>query len=171
MSKHAYLQTITSWLGPISFGYHPDAIVCVSIGNSSRDHVTDELVRLGFSIESGEAPVGKRFAKELHRYFDGALRSFTIPFELFGTPFQVEVWRELAKVPFGQFISYKDLAKRVGHPNAYRAVGTTMARNRLPILVPCHRVVAAGGKLGGFSGGLENKRHLLTHEGARLNGS
>ncbi|NQU05275.1 MAG: methylated-DNA--[protein]-cysteine S-methyltransferase [Calditrichaeota bacterium] len=77
----------------------------------------------------------------------------------------MNVWKSLVEVPFGETISYGELAKRAGSPRAARAVGAAMARNPIPILVPCHRVITSSGKLGGFGGGLDMKRWLLRHEG------
>lgn len=105
---------------------------------------------------------------ELLRYFDGKLRQFETPAMLRGTPFQERVWRSLRQVPYGAVLTYGELAQRAGFPKAARAVGAAMARNRIPIVLPCHRVIASGGGLGGFTGGLEIKRKLLRLEGALL---
>jgi O-6-methylguanine DNA methyltransferase len=86
-----------------------------------------------------------------------------------GTPFQQTVWRALGKIPVGQTLSYGEIARAIGKPKAVRAVGGACGANPIPVLVPCHRVVAANGKLGGFSGGLDWKRTLLEHEGVKLN--
>ena len=101
---------------------------------------------------------------ELRAYFAGTLRKFTLPLDLSGTPFQVLVWRGLRRIPFGQTVSYGQLAQRIGHPGAARAVGQANARNPIAIVVPCHRVIAASGRLHGFGGGLWRKRFLLDHE-------
>jgi methylated-DNA-[protein]-cysteine S-methyltransferase len=84
--------------------------------------------------------------------------------DLRGTDFQLEVWRALTRIPFGEVVTYGELAARLGRPGSSRAVGAANGRNPVAILVPCHRVVAAGGRLGGYSGGLEIKRRLLAHE-------
>ena len=83
-----------------------------------------------------------------------------------GTPFQLRVWQELRRIPWGQTISYGELARRVGNPKASRAVGQANAVNPIPLIIPCHRVIAADGSLGGYSSGLDRKRWLLRHEGA-----
>ena len=84
-----------------------------------------------------------------------------------GTPFQLRVWQELRRIPWGQTISYGELARRVGNPKASRAVGQANAVNPIPLIIPCHRVIAADGSLGGYSSGPDRKRWLLRHEGAR----
>ncbi|WP_165231008.1 methylated-DNA--[protein]-cysteine S-methyltransferase [Aquisphaera insulae] len=105
--------------------------------------------------------------RQLDAYFDGTLTAgFTVPLDLGGTPFQQRVWKELQSIPFGRAISYAELAKRVGNPQASRAVGSANGRNPVGLIVPCHRVIATGGGLGGYGGGLDRKRWLLEHEAA-----
>ncbi|QSX76952.1 methylated-DNA--[protein]-cysteine S-methyltransferase [Agrilutibacter solisilvae] len=116
--------------------------------------------------EEGDHPVLRRAQDQLARYFDGALRAFDLPLAPQGTPFQRQVWRALADIPFGQTISYAQLAMRVGRPTAMRAVGAANGRNPLPIVLPCHRVIGADGSLTGFGGGLPTKQFLLQLEGA-----
>ncbi len=101
---------------------------------------------------------------ELAAYFAGRLTRFTVPLRLHGTPFQRAVWAELAAIPYGAAISYRDLAAAVGNPAAVRAVGAANGRNPLPILIPCHRVIGADGSLTGYGGGLDKKEWLLAHE-------
>jgi methylated-DNA-[protein]-cysteine S-methyltransferase len=113
-------------------------------------------------------PVG-RALRELDEYFAGKRTAFDLELDLRGIPtFHVEVLRELAEVPYGQVTTYGTLARRVGHPSAARAVGTVMNRNRIPIVLPCHRVIGANGKLVGYAGGLDVKERLLRLEGALL---
>lgn len=101
---------------------------------------------------------------ELAEYFAGARREFDVPLRSEGTPFQKQVWRELQRIPFGTTITYSELARRIGQPTASRAVGSANSRNPISILVPCHRVVGADGKLTGYAGGVEQKQWLLTFE-------
>jgi methylated-DNA-[protein]-cysteine S-methyltransferase len=109
--------------------------------------------------------------RELDEYFAGTRRSFDLPLDLRALPpFTISVLRELARVGYGETTTYGDLARRVGHPRAARAVGTVMNRNRIPIVLPCHRVVGASGDLTGYAGGLDRKRLLLELEGARQTG-
>jgi methylated-DNA-[protein]-cysteine S-methyltransferase len=101
---------------------------------------------------------------QLQQYFDGERRSFDLPLGAQGTAFQQSVWRELQCIPYGQTISYGELARRIGKPLASRAVGLANGANPLPIIVPCHRVIGADGSLTGFGGGLPIKRQLLALE-------
>ena len=105
-------------------------------------------------------------ALQLGEYFAGQRRSFDLPLSLQGTEFQLRVWRELAHIPYGETISYAQLAKRLGNPNGTRAVGAANGRNPLPIVLPCHRVIGADGAMVGFGGGLPIKQALLRLEGA-----
>jgi methylated-DNA-[protein]-cysteine S-methyltransferase len=117
-------------------------------------------------------PFGRRVAAELAEYFEGGRRAFTVPIAAGGTPFQAAVWDALRQIPCGRTTTYAALAERVGSPRAIRAVGQANRRNPVPIMIPCHRVVAADGGLGGYLGAdgastaLDVKRWLLRHEGA-----
>ena len=136
------------------------------------------LAALDFAVEGCKIPSGaapplnlatliESVKKELAKYFSGQLVDFhALPLDLQGTPFQQKVWRELRRIPRGRTISYKELARRAGSPQAFRAAGQANAVNPIPIIVPCHRVIAADGSLGGYSSGIERKEWLLKHEGA-----
>jgi methylated-DNA-[protein]-cysteine S-methyltransferase len=107
--------------------------------------------------------------RELDQYFDGKRHAFDLSLDLRALPpFTVDVLRQLARVPYGETTTYGELAVRVGRPRAARAVGTVMHRNRIPIVLPCHRVVGSTGDLTGYAGGLDRKRALLRLEGAIL---
>ena len=106
----------------------------------------------------------KEAISQLESYFVGELKEFKLKLDVNGTDFQRNVWNALASIPYGQTWTYGQLAKHIGKPRASRAVGAANGANPLPIIIPCHRVVAAGGKLGGFGGGLEMKNSLLTLE-------
>ena len=112
------------------------------------------------------APVGV----QLREYFDGRRTAFDLPLAPTGTPFQMRVWRALRAIPYGETISYGELARRIGTPSASRAVGLANGRNPIAVIVPCHRVIGADGSLTGYGGGLERKRILLELEsrGTRL---
>jgi methylated-DNA-[protein]-cysteine S-methyltransferase len=103
-------------------------------------------------------------AIQFEEYFSGRLLDFDLPLEFDGTAFQRTVWRALTRIPYGETRTYGDIAEEIGKPSAMRAVGNANGRNNLPIIVPCHRVIGAGGKLCGFGGGIELKRSLLAHE-------
>ncbi|HSD67058.1 MAG TPA: methylated-DNA--[protein]-cysteine S-methyltransferase [Vicinamibacteria bacterium] len=105
-------------------------------------------------------------ARQLGEYFRRERRTFELPLAPRGTPFQLATWRALSTIPYGETISYAELARRVGRPAASRAVGAANGANPLPIVVPCHRVIGKDGSLTGFGGGLDKKRALLELEGA-----
>ncbi len=102
--------------------------------------------------------------RQLRQYFQGTRTDFDLPLHPKGTPFQRLVWTALTKIPYGQTRSYGEIAKAIGHPTAVRAVGLANARNPLPVVVPCHRVIGAGGNLVGYGGGLIVKQALLDRE-------
>lgn len=101
---------------------------------------------------------------QLEEYFSGKRKQFDLKLDILGTPFQQQVWNELAKIPFGETLSYKNLAEKIKNPKAVRAVGTANGRNPICIIVPCHRVIAANGTLGGYTAGLTVKKQLLDLE-------
>ena len=120
------------------------------------------------SVESA-APF-KEAASQIRAYFQGELKKFTLPLSPQGTAFQLSVWKELRRIPYGKTISYRELAQRVGRPNAWRAVGAANRCNPLPIIVPCHRVIGSNGQLTGYYGGTHLKEYLLNLESAELSG-
>jgi methylated-DNA-[protein]-cysteine S-methyltransferase len=111
-----------------------------------------------------EHPVLKKAARELEDFLAGKRKDFTVPIHAEGTEFQRQVWKQLARIPFGQTITYGELARRAGRPEAVRAAGAACGRNPHAIIVPCHRVIAKSGALQGFAGGLETKKRLLALE-------
>ena len=111
-------------------------------------------------------PVLDQAERELSEYFAGSRERFEVPLAPRGTPFQQAVWDALRAMPFGTTCSYGDLARQIGRPRAVRAVGAANGANPLSVIVPCHRVIGADGKLTGYAGGLPAKRWLLTHERA-----
>lgn len=114
----------------------------------------------------GENDVLRATEAQLREYFDGQRRDFDLPLAPQGTDFQLQVWLELARIPYGATISYAQLAQRIGNPSGTRAVGAANGRNPLPIVLPCHRVIGADGSMTGFGGGLPTKEFLLRLEGA-----
>ena len=145
----------------------------VWIGQLSDRPDRDALARWAPELARGADPVGVPgcFAELLRAFDRGApVDPATLAVDLRGTDFQNRVWSALRAVPRGQVRSYAGLAADAGAPRAMRAVGTAMSRNPLPIVVPCHRVVAQGARIGGYTGGLERKRVLLALEGVRVEG-
>jgi len=117
--------------------------------------------------ESSRGPVSDAL-RQLREYFAGKRTEFDLPLSPKGTEFQRGVWRRLQEIPYGETISYGELAKRVGNPKASRAVGAANGQNPIPIVIPCHRVIGANGKLTGFGGGLPTKEKLLALEARQL---
>ena len=109
-------------------------------------------------------PVLKQAGGQLQEYLEGRRTDFSLSLDCAGTDFQKEVWRQIAAIPFGQTVTYTELAERAGLPHAIRAAGTATGRNPLSIVIPCHRVVGKNGSLGGYAGGLARKRLLLETE-------
>lgn len=116
------------------------------------------------NIQNSDHPLLLCLEKELQEYFAGKRRDFTLPLAPKGTPFQKGVWETLCTIPYGDTISYAKEAERFGNPKAVRAVGSANGRNPIAILIPCHRVIASDGTLGGYSGGIEKKKFLLQLE-------
>ena len=122
--------------------------------------------RLAQSAHWEESPRhAEPVVRELREYFDRTRREFTVPLDLHGTEFQKKCWRTLLKIPYGKTKSYGDIARAVGSPQGFRAVGMANHDNPVPIIVPCHRVLASDGSLHGYGGGLDIKRKLLELEG------
>jgi methylated-DNA-[protein]-cysteine S-methyltransferase len=154
-------------VGPLALAATPVGLVRVGFGHEDEvledlaSHVSPRVVRLPARLDA--------VRRQLDEYFAGHRQHFDVPLDRrLSRGYRLAVLEELSRVPFGQTVSYKDLAERTGKPNASRAVGTAMATNPIPIVVPCHRVLRTGGALGGYGGGLETKVWLLRHEGALL---
>lgn len=122
-------------------------------------------VRLEPRVEDVDNPILVETQKQLRAYFAGELQAFTVPLDFKGTPFQKSVWAALLTIPFGETRSYADIARQIGRPTAFRAVGAANGRNPISIIAPCHRVLGTSGSLTGFAGGLEVKEALLGLEG------
>lgn len=132
------------------------------------------LVRLSFLpqgsapqravAQGGPCPLLSEAERQLHAYFAGQLRAFSLPLRPEGTPFQLDVWRVLGEIPYGCTCTYGELAARIGRPRAARAVGMALHVNPIAIIIPCHRVTGCNGKLTGYAGGLEKKAALLALE-------
>ncbi len=126
-------------------------------------------VRLGERSEGPDHPVLLETERQLAEYFAGVRTDFSVRLDLAGTPFQKAVWEALLTIPFGETRTYAGIARQIGHPKAYRAMGAANGKNPVSIIVPCHRAIGSDGQLHGFAGGLDAKRYLLALERNRLN--
>ncbi len=155
-------------VGNVCLAASGEGLCAVLIGDRTRKAFREELAGM-FPGESFAADAGKlkAYRRELEEYFAGKRARFTVPLDLSAVrgPFRRKVLRKLIALPLGSVISYGALAKRSGSPGAARAVGTAMSTNPISLVIPCHRVVGAGGGLGGYSAGLPRKKKLLIHEG------
>jgi len=161
----AFVDEIESPAGPLAFAVNEDgALVRLHFVESEFGSVMEqELEDEGYAVHSEETrTAGVR--RELSDYVDGRRKTFDVPLAFVGSEWQKAVWMELTRIPFGETRSYGEIADSLGRPGAARAVGRANASNALPVVVPCHRVIAADGTLGGFNGGLHLKERLLEHE-------
>ena len=161
-----YYTTMESPFGRLTLVATPTGLCRVGLPGEGRDALEEWLTRWAGPepLEENPAALSPAVA-QLREYFSRLRREFDLLLDLRGTPFQQQVWAELRKVPYGQTVSYGELARRVGRPAAARAVGQAVGANPVPIIVPCHRVVGANGSLVGYGGGLEIKSALLRLEG------
>lgn len=140
--------------------------VLLALDFDAGDHAGKAIARRFPGAELVSAPRA-RFLAPLRRYFEGDLEAIdALPVDPGGTAFQARVWQALRRIPVGRTLSYGELARRLGQPNAMRAVGLANGQNPIAVVIPCHRVIGADGSLTGYGGGLERKRWLLRHEGA-----
>lgn len=161
----AYVDEIDSPAGPLAFAVNEDgAMIRLHFVESDYGPVMEEeLEDEGYAVGADETrTAGVR--KELSEYVNGRRKTFDAFLAFVGSEWQKAVWKELTRIPFGETRSYGEIADILGRPGAARAVGRANASNVLPVVVPCHRVIAADGTLGGFNGGLHLKERLLEHE-------
>lgn len=164
--KKLYKYALDSPLGKLFILADEKALYMVEY--DIKERLEKQLERLNRLLphtitEEKTAPIVS-FEKELSDYFCGKLKTFKTPFELIGSPFQKKVWKELLKTPFGKTQSYKSQAEKMGNPKAFRAVANANGQNRLSIIIPCHRIIASNGSLGGYGGTLSRKQKLLELE-------
>lgn len=141
-------------IGPLGVGEEDGAITLILFAGQQPPE----------GYREGETSLLREAWAQLERYFAGELRQFSLPLAPAGTPFQQAVWRALEEIPYGETRSYGEIASQVGRPKASRAVGAANHRNPIPIVIPCHRVIGAGGTLTGYGGGLDRKKLLLDLE-------
>jgi methylated-DNA-[protein]-cysteine S-methyltransferase len=153
-------KTIESPIGKLKLVASDRGLVAILWDNDNP-----RRVRLSDLVENRKHPVLVETERELGEYFAGRRKAFSVALDMRGTRFQKDVWEALFAIPFGETRSYGQLAKQLGNPRATRAVGAANGRNPVSIIVPCHRVIGASGKLTGFAGGLDVKARLLSLEG------
>ncbi len=140
-------------------------LIALHIHDPDYDQLYQTLEPFGGGSPRGSSNLLRKAVKQLGEYFQGKRRVFEIPLRFHGTEFQCKVWEELRRIPYGKVITYGELARRLGNPKAARAVGGANGCNPIPIIVPCHRVIATGERLGGFGSGIDIKKRLLHLEG------
>lgn len=157
-AKRRAHTVIESPIGPLTLIAHDGRLAGVLMEVTRYEPVAQER---GEVVGRDEEPVLAAAAAQLDAYFAGELTTFDLPLALRGSGFQRTVWTGLQDIPYGETISYGELARRIGQPSASRAVGLANGRNPVSIVVPCHRVIGADGSLTGYGGGMERKRFLL----------
>jgi len=157
-----YYSRIQSPVGTLILGVSAKGLVALDF---DRGQFPPKMNKSVSWQESKDAT--RDYVDELNEYFAGRRRDFTFALDLRGTPFQIQCWRALLDIPYGETRTYADIARSVGRPHAYRAVGMANNRNPTAIVVPCHRVIASDGTLCGYGGGLDVKSKLLALEGAQ----
>ncbi len=168
----AYVEEIESPAGPLVLAVEDGgALLWLQLTDGDYERtVEQELEREGFEV--GQDPERTaRAREELMEYCAGVRREFGLPLAMHSTEWQKAVWEALTRIPFGETRSYAEVAAMTGRPKAARAVGRANATNRLPVVVPCHRVIGADGALSGFTGGTHLKTRLLDHESRVLSGA
>lgn len=171
-----YRKEIMTPCGPLTLLCDGRALTAVRFGREADGAATAKAAQAGAEMfekvmptqQTQEARAAQEIleqaAREIGEYFEGKRRAFTVPTAAAGTPFQQAVWNALKEIPYGETRTYGEIARRIGHPRASRAVGQANNRNPLPIVVPCHRVIGASGALTGYAGGLAVKERLLELE-------
>jgi methylated-DNA-[protein]-cysteine S-methyltransferase len=143
---------------------YPSEIGPLEVVGNQKGILTITFVEKEFTPDRALPACIKECLRQLDEYFKGKRQKFRVPLLLDGTDFQKAVWRQLQKIPFGQTVSYGEVARAIGNPRAFRAVGNANNKNDIPIIIPCHRVIGHDGKLVGFGSGIWRKEWLLDHE-------
>ena len=159
-NRHLISKQHDSPVGPLTIVADDDAVVAILWPGDDPDRVAVDHR----PVSDGTSSILDLAGNQLDEYFDGARTEFDLPLAPSGTEFQLEVWHALQTIPYGETMTYGELAASIGRPSAARAVGGANRRNPLSIVVPCHRVIGSTGDLTGFAGGLGAKEHLLAME-------
>ncbi len=167
VAAKVYCTSFESKIGRIYVASTERGVCKICVPRESRKDFFDWLKR-HFDVDEiyDNRSKNKEVVDQLNRYFNGKLAKFTLPVDLIGTPFQLRVWKELARVPYGVTSTYKHVARKVSAAKSFQAVGRATGQNPLPIIIPCHRVLGSNGALVGYSCGVKTKELLLRLEGA-----
>ncbi|HVA36245.1 MAG TPA: methylated-DNA--[protein]-cysteine S-methyltransferase [Candidatus Dormibacteraeota bacterium] len=163
-----YAHTLDSPIGPLVVVVGPDgALTEIEFGRTHHNRLFERMERAQIGLEQDPRRTDP-VARQLDEYFAGVRRAFDLALAPEGTPFQLRVWEELRRIPYGVTTTYGKIAERIGKPTASRAVGLANGSNPIPIVVPCHRVIGSSGALTGFGGGIDVKAALLALESGQL---
>lgn len=165
MKKIYYSSFVSSLLGKVFVASTERGVCAVDFLKTEKAFLRELKERFAGELIKDDRR-NKKAVGQLRKYLSGELRRFDCRLNFAGTSFQRKVWSALAKIPYGQTRSYQDIAKAIGHPKAFRAVGNANGQNPIPLIVPCHRVIESNGGLGGFGHGIKIKKRLLDLENA-----
>ncbi len=168
MMEKLYVNSIKTSIGSLWLASTEKGLAVVSFGKNGRQHFNSVVEKdfKRFEVVPGNTK-NRSAEKQIKAYLAGKLKKFSLKLDMRGTPFQIKALKKVARIPYGKVATYGAIAAEIGNPGAGRAVGSANARNRLPLVIPCHRVVASGGP-GGYGGGLSLKRRLLKMEGIEI---
>ena len=161
-----HTRTIKTPFANMLAGATPKGICMLEFTDTNRLDLQLPRLEKNFQaqIEKGNSPFFKPLEAQLQAYFTGQLKDFDLPLDIHGTDFQLQAWKTLLNIPYGETRSYLEQASAIGKPKAFRAVASANRNNRISIIIPCHRVIAKNGGLAGYGGGLDRKRFLITLE-------
>jgi methylated-DNA-[protein]-cysteine S-methyltransferase len=159
-SKILFWDQITSPIGDVFFVWGEEGVLILSFIEKNYSEKLSNFIKHNFRIIRSTS----KLETQLKEYFEGVRKEFNIKLLASGTPYQKRVWRELLKVPYGETVSYGELAKRIGNPKGARSIGMAVHLNPIGIIIPCHRVIMSNGEIGGFAGPVFRKKWLLEHE-------
>ncbi len=164
--KKLFVNSFKTKIGTVHTAATDKGLALICLPGESKRYFEERVKKLfdGHQVQSG-GEVNREAQRQIIDYLDGKRTRFDLPLDLHGTPFQKKALRRVARIPYGKVKTYGDIAADIGKPRAARAVGSANARNNLPLVIPCHRVVATNG-LGGYGGGLALKKRLLKMEGS-----
>lgn len=163
MEKIYYSSLRSSLLGKVFVASTEKGVFRVDFLKSEKEFLRE--LKRRFPVQLIKGPKKNRnVINQLKKYLEGKLQRFDCKLDYEGTPFQKKVWKALTQIPYGETRSYKEIARAIGHPNAFRAVGRANSKNPIPLIIPCHRVIKSKGGLGGFGHGIKVKKRLLEFE-------